>query len=352
MIKGTDVRLPLQKPSNTSTGSTSASSQATSSSAMTPPLSYLASGLASQTVKAHLAPSSSKLTFYGNSYCPFAQRIWIALEIKEIPYQYVEVVPAHLSATPRLPPDLLELNPDSVIPCIRHGNWAVWESGVMMEYLEDLAMGHSLLPLGKPQLRAHCRLWTDHINRKILPAFYSLLLTPPPSTAAGQQQVSPASEGRDSAADAALVEQHSVLITTLQKAITALVNASHATGPFFLGSEIGFVDVALAPWIIRLSRVLSYYRNFPRPEIGTRWQKWVDAIEADDRVRRTVSEDNSYHGVYRGVGEDGWDGKANMGTRKAMVEMAYARRLVGQEGFGLGGDVWGRLKKEDAQPNC
>ena len=49
----------------------------------------------------------------------------------------------------------------------------------MMEYLEDLPFGDNLLPLGDPQLRAHCRLWVDHIDRKILPPFYALLLTPP-----------------------------------------------------------------------------------------------------------------------------------------------------------------------------
>lgn len=62
------------------------------------------------------------------------------------------------------PPELLDVCPEGNIPCIKHGNWAVWESGVMLEYLEDLAMGHPLLPLGKPQLRAHSRLWTDHVS--------------------------------------------------------------------------------------------------------------------------------------------------------------------------------------------
>ena len=141
-------------------------------------------------------------------------------------------------------------------------------------------------------------------------------------------------------ASAASTAQHSMLIATLQRNITLLVNASHATGPFFLGNAIGFVDVVFAPWILRLSRVLSYYRNFPRPEVGTRWRQWVDAIEADERVRRTVSDENSYHGVYRGVGEDGWGAKD---AYKPMVEMHYAKKIVAQEGFGLGGDIWGRL---------
>ena len=162
---------------------------------------------------------------------------------------------------------------------------------------EDLSMGHSLLPLGDPQLRAHCRMWADHvrsfssdllpartllifwafqINRKIIPPFDLLLITP--STDPTKQ---------------------SSLTNTLQSAITDLVNASHVTGPFFLGATISFIDVMFAPWIIRLSRVLKYYRQWPDPEVGTRWETWVQAVEGDERVRRTVSEEGEYQRVYK-----------------------------------------------------
>lgn len=122
------------------------------------------SGPALSTVKRHSQPSSSDLILYGNAFCPFAHRVWIALEIKQIPYQYIEVIPEHMPSGSSLrPPGLLEINPLGTVPCIRHGNWGCWESGICLEYLEDLSMGHSLLPLGNPQLRAHCRLWVDHV---------------------------------------------------------------------------------------------------------------------------------------------------------------------------------------------
>lgn len=305
-----------------------------------------------------------------NAFCPFAQRVWIALEVKKIPYQLVEVVPPQApdngfgSRLTDWPPELLEVCDKAYIPCIRHGKWGVWESGVMMEYLEDLDVGLPLLPLGNPKLRAHCRLWVDHINRKILPAFYALLLTPPaaPSRRVGDdpaaqlQQAAAAGNSelaaRSSAASypsSQLTEQHHLLINTLQASITSLVNASHQTGPFFLGDQISFVDVAFAPWIIRLSRVLSYYRNFPRPEVGTRWRKWVDAVEADERVRATVSEEGSYHNVYETVGSDGFCGLAQ--GKKGMVEREYAKKVVREEGFGLGGDVWGRAPDSSIMPD-
>ena len=276
-------------------------------------------------------------------------------------------IPTPAAPLGRIPKELLEVCPDAIVPCIKHGNWGIWESNVMMEYLEDLSSdlgqdvgGVSLLPIGQPQLKAHCRLWVDHVNRKVLPAFYALLLTPPPRRSPnagsdeGRDGRGAPDGGRELREDDARAERHGMLMDTLQTAITKLVNASHAIGPFFLGQDISYVDVAFAPWIIRLSRVLSYYRNFPRPEVGTRWQSWVDAIEGDERVRRTVSEERSYHGVYRGVGEDGV-GVVSVarggigGDKKVMVEIEYAKKIMGKEGFGLGGDLYGKMGLDPAE---
>lgn len=224
-----------------------------------------ATGLAADTVKKHA--KESDLILYGSCFCPFVQRVWIALEVKEIPYQYVEVDPY------KKPESLMEVNPRGLVPAIRHGNWGCYESTVLMEYLEDLSIGHSLLPLGDPQLRAHCRLWVDHINRHVVPAFYKLL-----------QET-----------DAPRQPEHT---STLQSHITTLVNASHATGPFFLGQHISFVDIFIAPWILRLSRVLKYYRGWPDPELGSRWERWVSAVEADERVKATTSDEGLYRDSY------------------------------------------------------
>lgn len=320
-----DTQLLIHATQGKADGNTPSAASTTSTSF------YRATGLAQQTASAHGSHVTTHLTFFGNAYCPFAQRIWIALELKGIPYQYVECIPPHIVSPPPPKPDaLLEVNPDGNIPCIRHGNWGIWESSVMMEYLEELEGGAPLLPRGRgtAQIRAHCRLWVDHVERRVLPAFYAVLLMPPPRDGEETSQT----------------ENRSILMNTLQAAITKLVNASHAIGPYFLGDAISYVDVAFAPWIIRLSRVLERYRGWPRPEVGTRWQSWVNAVECDDRVRRTVSKDESYHGVYKSVGEAGWDSSSWVNDRKkSMVEMAYARMVIRREGFGLGGDLYGQL---------
>jgi glutathione S-transferase len=97
--------------------------------------------------------------------------------------------------------------------------------------------------------------------------------------------------------------------------ITKLVDAADATGPFFLGPEIGFVDVQFAPWMLRLSRVLKPYRGWPDPEAGSRWAKWIEAIEANEAVKATTSTDDLYLDSYeRYAGEPSSPTLAHLGA--------------------------------------
>lgn len=386
-----------------------------------------ASGLALQTLHTHSDPTENQLSFYACSYCPFSQRVWIALELIGIPYRYIEATEKNfaLSSTNAVGmratfPELNDINPEGKVPCLKHNNFAVWESAIMMEYLEDLGAGHSLFAPAEsnPQFKAHSRLWVDFIDRRILPVFYALLLLPDTDVDETQNTIPnlvlrDARSQQDSllsnraAPDMAMSSSYTympkphenqcdisslppgivhanyrnpqtalraqALIATLHSTITTLVNASHREGPFFLGPTLSYVDIAFAPWIIRLSRVLSYYRGFPRPEVGTRWRAWCDAVENNDIVKRTVSEEEGYREVYgsgirtgttpnghsngHGGHEEshGWQYDAqgrvdwdDARTRNvAFPEMKLARQLVETEGFGLGGDIWGKIAGED-----
>jgi len=230
-----------------------------------------ATGNALQTVKKHSKEHELKL--FGSCFCPFVQRVWIALELKDMAYQYIEVDPY------AKPQSLLELNPQGLVPALRHGDWACYESNVLLEYLEDIESDHPLLPTNDPQVRAHSRLWADHINRKIVPAFYHYL----------QAQEAQAQ-----------IQNAQTLRTELQK----LVDAAHPQGPFFLGDKMTFVDVQLAPWLLRTRRVLKVYRGWPEPEEGSRWARWIAAVEGEEAVRKTTSTDELYRDSYERYAEN------------------------------------------------
>jgi hypothetical protein len=97
------------------------------------------------------------------------------------------------------------------------------------------------------------------------------------------------------AQDATLRARHAA---ELHAELATLVAAAAEPGPFFLGARMSFVDVQLAPWLLRLSRVLAPYRAWPPPEEGSRWARWVEAVEADVDVRATTSGDELYLDSY------------------------------------------------------
>lgn len=71
------------------------------------------------------------------SCSPFVQRVWISLEAKKVPYQYIEVDPY------KKPQSLLDVNPRGLVPALRHGDWGCYESTVLMEYVRNLESNRS-----------------------------------------------------------------------------------------------------------------------------------------------------------------------------------------------------------------
>ncbi|KAI3332462.1 hypothetical protein HD806DRAFT_480643 [Xylariaceae sp. AK1471] len=218
------------------------------------------SGNAFMTAKKHSKEDQFKL--YAASFCPFSQRVWIALEAKGMSYQYCETDPFER------PTHLLEANPRGLVPAIRQGDWASGESTVILEYLEDHDQGVPLLPTD-PRLKANCRLWIDHINAKIVPAFFALMR-------------------------ALDFLKQKECIDRLQSDILALVQAADERGPYFLGGDLCLVDVHFAPFVLRMSRILRDFRNWCDPMPGTRWQRWSDALVQNPHVQATTSLDELY----------------------------------------------------------
>lgn len=107
------------------------------------------------------------------------------------------------------------------------------------------------------------------VNRHIVPAFYKVLM---------EQEL----------------HQQGKNAEDLKEEIAKLVNASHVHGPFFLGPSISYVDIQLAPWVLRLSRVLKPYRGWAEPEMGSRFSRWIQAIEENKHVMATTSSDELY----------------------------------------------------------
>jgi glutathione S-transferase len=94
------------------------------------------------------------LTFYYGSGCPYAGRVWLALEHKAIAYELKTI---SFSAGDLKKPEFLKINPRHKVPAITDGELALYESAAIVEYLdEQYASGKKLFP-GNTRQRALIR---------------------------------------------------------------------------------------------------------------------------------------------------------------------------------------------------
>ena len=80
-------------------------------------------------LKSHCAHNSVANLLPLAAPSPFVQRVWLSMEVKGIQYQYIEVDPY------KKPESLMKLNPRGLVPTLQHGDWACYESTVLMEYV-------------------------------------------------------------------------------------------------------------------------------------------------------------------------------------------------------------------------
>lgn len=304
-----------------------------------------ATGMAWRTVQEH--QEQQQLALYSSWFCPFAQRVWIALEAKALQYKYVEIDPYNKS------PEFLALNPRGLVPVLGHGRRLVYESLIVMEYLEDAFHAgprqtkeapspshHALLP-PDPWRRAYVRIWTDHVSKKVVPPFYQLLQS---QHTAGQIQaadallsalkdwllaflphVSSSSAGAGAAADSAADAGSAAAADSAAAAAGDAMDSGDGpgrggpagtaggapVGPYFEGRELGFADIALAPFALRIDPVLGHFRGF--------------AVPGPSSTPTTSSTPNT-SASGGGCSGAGADGSTGPGERRAEAEHEAWRR--------------------------
>ena len=166
---------------------------------------------------AQLANRRLAMTLFSGDTCPYCHRVRIVLAEKGINYELQNV---NLKDTPD---DLKDLNPYNEVPTLVDRELVLYESNVIMEYLDERFPHPPLMPVD-PVSRAQLRLMLYRIERD----WYSLA-----------KQL----KDKTKASDAVRKE--------LRDSLTS-VSPIFEQKPFFMSDEFSLMDCAIAPLLWRL----------------------------------------------------------------------------------------------------
>lgn len=181
---------------------------------------------------------------------------------KGMDFEYIEQDPYNKSQ------EWLAINPRGLIPVIIHNGKSIYESHVCIEYIDESWPSEPRLLPKDPYQRAKARMWGDFVSKKLIPPYYKFLVKQSP-----EEQ----SEGR---------EQFLANLLEFTKAMDP-------EGPFFLGKELGYVDIMFAPWSYRIY-ILKHYRNFEIPQTYEyrRYHVWAEAVKNHPCVKPVQQEES------------------------------------------------------------
>ena len=108
------------------------------------------------------------LTLFDDVFSPYARKVRIALYEKDIPFERVRALHGDCNRT-----DFLDVNPRAEVPALVDGDFPLYDSTVICEYLEDRHPEPRLYPAGA-RLRAKCRLIEDLADTQLDAALYAV----------------------------------------------------------------------------------------------------------------------------------------------------------------------------------
>lgn len=160
----------------------------------------------------------SSMTFYSGGDDHFSHRVRIVLAEKGVAVDVIDV------DDDNRPAELADLNPYNSVPTLLDRDLVLYESKVMMEYLDERFPHPPLLPV-YPVARAQSRLWMHRIERECVPMMETI------------------QNGTKKEADKARKELRESLI-----GIAPIFDDM----PFFMSDEFSLVDTCIAPILWRL----------------------------------------------------------------------------------------------------
>ena len=110
------------------------------------------------------------LVLYEHPLSPYAQKCKISLYEKGVPFE--AKMPTAIGSG-QVDADFLKANPRGEVPALLDDGFAIFDSTVILEYIEDKFPNPSMLPKD-PKLRAKCRMIEDAMDTHYEPINWAL----------------------------------------------------------------------------------------------------------------------------------------------------------------------------------
>lgn len=209
------------------------------------------------------------MRLYSGPLSLFSRKVEIALYEKGIDFERIDVAFTQSEGYRPKHPDVLAANPKGQVPVLVDGDLTLFDSTVIVEYLEDACPNPPLYP-SDPQQKARCRLVELEADEILLADVRRLMYRPEPPLADAERQQARQEEGR---------RGEEGILGHFRRYEERLAGADYFCGAF------SAADIALfttAHYSVRL--------NGPRPEAFPGLGAWYRRMAARPSVARVVSE--------------------------------------------------------------
>uniref|UniRef100_A0A0D9XLT1 glutathione transferase n=1 Tax=Leersia perrieri TaxID=77586 RepID=A0A0D9XLT1_9ORYZ len=207
---------------------------------------------------------SGDLKLLGVWTSPFVIRVRVVLNLKSIPYEYIE---ENLGDKSDL---LLTSNPvHKSVPVLLHDGRPVNESQIIIQYIDELWPDRQSVLPSDPYDRAVARFWAAYVDDKVRPAWLAIVF------------------------GSKTEEEREVAVAKAVEALETLEGAFEGKKkPFFGGERIGFVDVVLGGylgWFTAIDKMIG--RRLIDPERMPALAAWEENFRAADAAKGVVPDD-------------------------------------------------------------
>jgi glutathione S-transferase len=200
---------------------------------------------------------------YEHPLSSYVQKVKIGLREKGVPFK--AEIPADLGSG-NLSGPLTAANPRTEVPTLIDGDVRIWDSSVILQYLEDKISSPALLP-ADPAGRAHARMIEDVCDTQYEAINWGL----------GEIRFfGRAREG--------LARTLEVAAAAQTREMMAWLTGQLGGKPWFGGNAFGWADLCVAPFVNRS----DYYGL--GPQAGSPLQKWLERLRERPSVAATFKE--------------------------------------------------------------